>query len=96
MADFCKACSIEHFGKDFGDHAGLIHAEEVARGIGANVICEGCGFILVDHDGNCISDDCSLKGHAGHGYRGSIEPGWTKEEEELVDRLAKEKQGDSG
>ena len=58
MAEFCKQCSIEHFGQDFGDLAGLISDYEVERGLGACVICEGCGFIQVDHEGKCIAPNC--------------------------------------
>jgi len=58
MADFCKKCSEELFGEDMRDLAGLISAEKVAKGFGAMVICEGCGGVLVDHEGRCISKDC--------------------------------------
>ena len=51
MADFCKACSIETFGKDYDDLVGLISAEEVSEGYRSPVICEGCGFIYVDDKG---------------------------------------------
>lgn len=67
MADFCRACSIEHFGKDFGDFAGLRTPEGIADDRWPLVICEGCGFIQVDDAGNCITPDCSCKGQPGHG-----------------------------
>lgn len=54
MADFCKQCSIEMFGEDHGDLADLISEEKVKLGFGASVLCEGCGFILVDHEGERI------------------------------------------
>ena len=54
MADFCKECSIEMWGSDTGDLAGLITKEEVDQGMGVPVICEGCGVILVDHEGKRI------------------------------------------
>ena len=57
MADFCSQCSIEHFGKDFGDLANLCGNGEVAQ-----VICEGCGLIWVDHDGARIE---AAPTHAG-------------------------------
>jgi hypothetical protein len=53
MADFCKQCSVEMFGEDFGDLANLC-----AEGQRAHVICEGCGFTVVDKDGICVSDMC--------------------------------------
>lgn len=50
MADFCKECSIEMFGKDFGD---LAHIAERAT-----VMCEGCGgYVTVNWDGEVIASD---------------------------------------
>ncbi len=52
MADFCKQCSIDMFGKDYGDLAGMVDPGGVIW-----TICEGCedtvnGFhVLVDHEG---------------------------------------------
>lgn len=51
MADFCKQCSEDMFGKDFKELAGLITEEEVKEGLGAVVVCEGCGPIRVNHLG---------------------------------------------
>lgn len=63
MADFCRACSIEMWGYDTRDLAGL--GPELPSGAGYVVICEDCGFILVDHQGNCV--ECQLKqGQRGH------------------------------
>jgi len=70
MADFCKACSEEHFGEDTGDLAGLIPKTLVARGMGSLVLCEGCGPIMVDHEGRCLSKDCLKAGKPGHGPSG--------------------------
>lgn len=67
MADFCQACSLEIFGEDFGELAGLIEEQRVREGMGAAVICEGCGPILVDHLGRCIDPECLKKGESGHG-----------------------------
>ena len=56
MADFCKQCSEDMFGKDFGD---LTH--DSFGPIWA--LCEGCGFrCLVEKDGTCVSPSC-LKQH---------------------------------
>jgi hypothetical protein len=46
MAEFCGECSFSHFGRDFGDFKGLCEVDECVE-----VICEGCGYILVDHRG---------------------------------------------
>ena len=61
MADFCTHCSIEHFGKDFGNFKYLISAAELAAGYRySTVLCEGCGPIQVDQFGNCVSSDCGV------------------------------------
>jgi hypothetical protein len=51
MADFCKDCSDQLFGEGYCDLEGLITEEEVKQGLGASVLCEGCGPILVNHLG---------------------------------------------
>ncbi len=67
MADFCKQCSIEHFGKDFKelarpDYAPKLTDEDKEQGMGWAVLCEGCGFIIVDDDGKCIDPKCEKHG----------------------------------
>jgi hypothetical protein len=62
MADFCHECSIEIFGEDFGDLAGLVTEQQVVQGLRAEVLCEGCGPILVDHRGVC-QGDCMNPAH---------------------------------
>jgi hypothetical protein len=52
MVDFCKQCSIKVFGKDFGDLANLCKENEYTE-----VLCENCGFILVDHTGERLDPD---------------------------------------
>lgn len=60
MADFCKQCSIENFGEDFGDLADLTEGDDTCI---VHVICEGCGFrCIVDYKGQCVSNLC-LKKH---------------------------------
>ncbi|AIW04010.1 hypothetical protein EM69_004005 [Salmonella enterica subsp. enterica serovar Typhimurium] len=56
MADFCKECSIDMWGKDTGDLSGLITEAEVKEGYGAVVICEGCGIIRVDNNGKRLEE----------------------------------------
>jgi hypothetical protein len=48
VADFCKQCSIDMFGEDLGDMAGLCKEDEVV-----SVLCEGCGPTCVDSEGSC-------------------------------------------
>ena len=62
MADFCKQCSIDIFGEDFGELANLTKPETWKEGKAAVVICEGCGPCQVAPDGTCLSVDC-LKEH---------------------------------
>jgi RNase P subunit RPR2 len=61
MADFCVQCAA-----DMGfptDLANITTKEDWEKGLAVVVICEGCGIIQVDPDGNCISEDCLEKGH---------------------------------
>ena len=67
MADFCRQCSIDHFKEDFGDLKGITKEEHWQKAMACQVICEGCGYIQVDPDGNCVSPDCVEKGKTGHG-----------------------------
>lgn len=67
MADFCRACSIELFGEDFKELAGITNPKKWQDGLAAGGLCEGCGFIQVDPDGNCVSQDCLCQGKPGHG-----------------------------
>lgn len=61
MADFCTECSLEMFDKDFEELAGLSTEEDTKNSLFADVICEGCGFIQVDHTGRCVSANCLRK-----------------------------------
>ena len=66
MADFCKQCSLELFGEDFGDLKNL-KPEPAPYWITytVRVICEGCGATVVNQDGVCISGSC-LKKHGAN------------------------------
>jgi len=50
VADFCRQCSEEIFGEDFGDFRDC----SPTYGPFKAVICEGCGATHVDFEGNCI------------------------------------------
>jgi len=67
MARFCKQCSIDIFGEDFKELAGITTEEDWKSGMAAVVICEGCGSIQVDPDGNCVSAGCLEACKPGHG-----------------------------
>lgn len=58
MADFCMQCDDGLAGLE-----GITTPEDEANGLYALVICEGCGPILVDSKGNCVSEDCLQNGH---------------------------------
>lgn len=58
MADFCKQCSIEHFGEDYGD----LKLGDPGEGYEFHVLCEGCGVTGVDKDGSC-NGRCLNKDH---------------------------------
>ncbi len=63
MASFCKQCSIELFGEDFRDLANIGALEP---GMGWCVLCEDCGWTIVDSDGKCIAERCSKHGPKRH------------------------------
>lgn len=48
MADFCQQASMELFDDDFGDLRGLCR-----EGYFVDVLCEDCGFSMVDYEGVC-------------------------------------------
>lgn len=75
MSDFCKQCSIEKLGEDFrdlafGDYENnkdsqyvKFHDSVVAAGeYGYYVLCEGCGPIVVNDEGECIAEWCKEHG----------------------------------
>lgn len=66
MADFCKQCSIDTFGKDHGDLAGLITEQDTKEGYGMWVLCEGCGPAWVDHTGFRMNDPTITEDSAGY------------------------------
>lgn len=61
MADFCKDCSIEIWGEDTGDLAGLSTEEMTKQGLYISALCEGCGPIIVDHTGKKIDTRITAK-----------------------------------
>lgn len=59
MAEFCKTCSIETFGEDFGDFADKGMGDDEVKA----VLCEGCPdpdyltfYIIVDKNGERVTD----------------------------------------
>lgn len=65
MADFCKQCTAKFLGAGLGsDFAGDITEEEERNNICVSVLCEGCGPIRVDREGNCLELDCDEDGHS--------------------------------
>jgi hypothetical protein len=60
MAEFCEQCA-----KDlcfpYGDFKGMTTKADWDEGKAAQVLCEGCGFIQVDPEGNCVTKDCFKK-----------------------------------
>lgn len=55
MADFYRECSIDLWGEDTGDLAGLSTKEDTDNGLFCVVLCETCGVIQVDHEGVSIT-----------------------------------------
>tara|TARA_Y100001963_G_scaffold118777_1_gene165541 strand:- start:132 stop:314 length:183 start_codon:yes stop_codon:yes gene_type:complete len=57
MADFCLDCTHEMFGDEFpSDFKGLLSQEEFEEGYLLPVLCEGCGYIWVDPQGQKIEE----------------------------------------
>tara|TARA_R100001163_G_C5059988_1_gene196723 strand:- start:343 stop:528 length:186 start_codon:yes stop_codon:yes gene_type:complete len=60
VADFCYDCTEELFGQQYAkdnDMASIVSREEYEQhGITAKVLCEGCGFIEVDHRGRRLEN----------------------------------------
>ena len=53
MAEFCTECTKELFGEEIeSDFKGILLKEEFEKGQVLSVLCEGCGYIEVDHLGN--------------------------------------------
>ena len=69
MADFCAACSKKLFGDDGRDNdmKGITKQEDWEKGLSVVVLCEGCGLIQVDPEGNCVTKGCLCDGEEGHG-----------------------------
>lgn len=68
MSDFYKQCSIDIFGEDYHDMAGITHVEEEREGKYRWVLCEDCGSIQVNSLGECVST-CS-KDHREESLKG--------------------------
>ena len=60
---FCQQCVHTLFGDDEPDRqlADLITRDQSDEGLFANVLCEGCGYTMVDSRGRCVSADCYEK-----------------------------------
>ena len=56
MADFCYQCTRDILGLDGSknEFVGIQPIEMTEKGLYTEVLCEGCGFILVDHNGKRI------------------------------------------
>lgn len=69
MADFCKQCATEHGFENPGHdyiHSGRdLPENKLEPGYGWLEICEGCGFIRVNEQGECIAtkEEGCLYGH---------------------------------
>ena len=59
MSDFCKQCSIKIFGEDNQDLKGLGDGKELSKDCGWQALCEGCGPIVVNDEGECIANWCN-------------------------------------
>lgn len=60
MADFCEQCAKD-LDFPYGDFRGMTSKENWEDGRAALVLCEGCGSIQVDLEGNCVTKNCFKK-----------------------------------
>lgn len=55
MANFCYDCTFHLFGDGSrNDFVGMLSEEDVTKGYLVTVLCEGCGYIMINHDGKKI------------------------------------------
>lgn len=57
MAEFCEQCAKD-LDFPYGDFRDMTTKEEWGKGNAAVVLCEGCGPIQVDCEGNCVTKNC--------------------------------------
>lgn len=57
MADFCRQASLELFDQDFNDLAGLC-----PPGTMVEVLCEDCGWSIVNYRGECLEGELCKHG----------------------------------
>lgn len=64
MAEFCNQCAKD-LGFNEGDFKGVGDPKDLPLkpGEGFPVICEGCGFVLVDAEGNCLGGEECMESH---------------------------------
>lgn len=62
MSDFCLQCTEVMFPGCENDLSGITTPQDTAAGLYASALCEGCGFIQVDHEGRCVTVGC-LENH---------------------------------
>ena len=63
MAQFCYQCTQDHFGDgNKNDFQNLSKRGDTDKGLYVGVLCEGCGYTQVDHDGMCLHHriDCLM------------------------------------
>ena len=55
MADFCYDCTDHLIGDGSrNDFVGMLSEEDVAKGYLVTVLCEGCGYIMINHNGKKV------------------------------------------
>ena len=59
MAEFCLQCANDTWQINVSDFKGIAPSGGLAR-----VLCEGCGYCVVDEKGKCLSADCFKRHNA--------------------------------
>jgi hypothetical protein len=85
MAEFCNQCAADH-GFAAGDFKGIGNPADLPLkpGEGFPVICEGCGFVLVDNEGNCLGGAECMESH--HERKSTPDPKTPDYQDRMRDR----------
>lgn len=62
MLEYCQQCSLELFGMDRKDLAGIVSESDFKAGHVPYGTCAGCGLIQVDATGSCVDSACPKHG----------------------------------
>lgn len=90
MSDLCRQCTKEIWGEDSSDfdiYPSDDHnkfdfdgGEQIQN---SKVLCEGCGYILVNRYGSCVDPDCQIHGDHNNVIEKKFQE-WQKEKPDAI------------